>query len=93
MDLKRKTKKISYSPLPFNNNTVLETSYQKHLDIFLDARLKFEEHFTLLLSNYYQGKQKYKAAVEITKSFAETSINNNVQSFSETIYRLWQDSL
>ena len=39
--------KISHPPLHFNNNIVSETSYQKHLGIFLDARLKFEEHFKI----------------------------------------------
>ena len=45
---KKKYKKISHPPLHFNNNIVSETSCQKHLGIFLDARLKFEEHFKII---------------------------------------------
>ena len=45
---RRKTKKISHPSLLFNNSIVSETPYQKHLGIFLDARLTFEEHLTVI---------------------------------------------
>ena len=40
----RKTKKISHPSLRFNNSIVSQSPYQKHLGIFLDAQLTFEEH-------------------------------------------------
>ena len=44
----RKTKKISHPSLRFNNGIVSQTPYQKHLDIFLDARLTFEENLKVI---------------------------------------------
>ena len=44
----RKTKKISHSSLCFNNGIVSQTPYQKHLGIFLDAQLTFEEHLKVI---------------------------------------------
>ena len=44
----RKTKKISHPSLNFNNSIVSQTPYQKHLGIFLDARLTFEEHLKVI---------------------------------------------
>ena len=44
----RKTKKISHHLLRFNNSIVFQTPYQKHPDIFLDARLIFEEHLKVI---------------------------------------------
>ena len=40
----RKINKISHPLLRFNINIVSQTQYQKHLGIFLDGRLTFEEH-------------------------------------------------
>ena len=34
--------------LRFNNSIVLQTPYQKHLDIFFDAQLTFEEHLKVI---------------------------------------------
>ena len=40
----RKTKKISHPSLLFHNSIVSQTPSQKHLGIFLEAQLTFEEH-------------------------------------------------
>ena len=40
----RKSKAISHPLLVFNNNNVIQTTFQKHLGIFLDTRLSFEKH-------------------------------------------------
>ena len=40
----RKIKKISYTPLNFNNNSVKQVWFQKHLGVFLDCKLDFREH-------------------------------------------------
>ena len=44
----RKTKKIIHPLLHFNNSIVLQTPYQKHLGIFLNAWLIFEEHLKVI---------------------------------------------
>ena len=44
----RKTKKIIHPLLRFNNSIVLQTPYQKHLGIFLNAWLIFEEHLKVI---------------------------------------------
>ena len=40
----RRTKKNSRPSLRFNNSIVSQSPYQKHLGIFLDAELTFEEY-------------------------------------------------
>ena len=44
----RKTNKISHASLRFNNSIVLQSPYQKHLGIYLDAQLTYEEHFKII---------------------------------------------
>ena len=43
--------------------------------------------------NYYHGKQSYRTVVKIAKNSAEAEVNNYVQSFSETTFRLWRHNL
>ena len=38
------------SVLIFNNNQVTETPNQQHLGLFLDEKLKFGEHLSILLT-------------------------------------------
>ena len=40
-----KTKVIAHHQLVFNNNPVHQTSTQKHLAMFFDFKLNFQEHF------------------------------------------------
>ena len=40
----RKVKKISHPPLNFNNNSVKQVQFRKHLGVYLDDRLDFCEH-------------------------------------------------
>ena len=44
----RKTKKISHPSLRFNNSIVSQSPYQKHLGIFLNAQLTFEDHLKVI---------------------------------------------
>ena len=44
----RKTKKICHPSLSFNNSIVSQSPYQKHLAIFIDARLTFEKHLKVI---------------------------------------------
>ena len=46
--LSRKTKKVSHPSLLFNNSIASQTPYQKHLGIFLDTQLTFEEHLKVI---------------------------------------------
>ena len=56
--------KLSYLSLRFNNNIVLQTLYQKHLGIFLDASLAFEEHLKVITIKVNKTK-----GLEIAKTF------------------------
>ena len=79
----RKTKKISHPSLCFNNSIILETHIKNTLvNVLINLWGTFE-------SDYYQGKQSYRAVTKSAKKFAETGINNYVQSFCETTSRLW----
>ena len=44
----RKTKKNCHPSLHFNNSIVSQSPYQKHLGIFVYARLTFEEHLKVI---------------------------------------------
>ena len=44
----KKTKKNSHPSLRFNNSIVSQSPYQKHLGIFLDARLTFEDNLKVI---------------------------------------------
>ena len=46
----RKMKKLPHPSLIFNNNNVLQTSSQKHLDVTLDFKLTFDEHLNDVLN-------------------------------------------
>ena len=39
-----KIRKTSHPPLTFNNNSVKQVQFQKHLGVYLDSRLDFREH-------------------------------------------------
>ena len=46
----RKVKVTAHPQLVFNNNPVHETATQKHLGMFLDFKLNFQEHFQNMLN-------------------------------------------
>ena len=43
----------SHPQLVFNNNSVHETSTEKHLRMLLDFKLNFQEHFDNMLNKSY----------------------------------------
>ena len=47
----RNIKVTAYPQLAFNNNPLHETATQKHLGMFLDFKLNFQEHFENMLNN------------------------------------------
>ena len=83
----RKTKKISHPSWCFNISIVSQTPYQKHLDIFLDARLTFEEHLRVITT------KANKTIGPLRKDFAKTGINDHIQSFCEITVRIWPRNL
>ena len=46
--IKNTKKKISHSLFRFNNSIFSQSPYQKHLSIFLDAQLTFEEYLEVI---------------------------------------------
>ena len=46
----RKLKKVTCSPLVFNNASVSQCKSQKHLGIILNSKLTFEDHYKTILS-------------------------------------------
>ena len=49
--LSRKTQTIFHLSLSFSKNITTQTPYQKHLRIFLDARLTFDKHLRVVITN------------------------------------------
>ena len=47
----RKVKVNAHPQLVFNNNPLHDTATQKHLGMFLDFKLNFQEHFENMLNN------------------------------------------
>ena len=76
--ISRKTKKTSYAPLNFNNNTVQQVQFQKYLSVYLDGKSDFREHLqnmfkkinkTISLLSKLQNKLPRAPLVTIYKSF------------------------
>ena len=83
-----RTKKNYHPSLHFNNSIISQSSYQKHLGIFLDAQLTFQEHLKVITAKVNKTIgliQKLQNVLPqlplILKSF--------IQSFRETTSRLW----
>ena len=51
----RKTHKISYPKVNFNNSPVVQSTYQKHLGLYLDQKLNFSYHIKQKISRAYRG--------------------------------------
>ena len=73
-----KLTKINHPTLIFNNNPVLQVALQKHLGMFLDCKLNFEEHLktivnkinkTIGLLQKFQNFLPRKLLLTIYKSF------------------------
>ena len=52
----KKTKKVPHLSLRFNNNILSQTLYKKHLGIFFDVRLTFEEHLKVITAKVNKTK-------------------------------------
>ena len=80
----RKTKKASHPPLNFNNNTVQEVQFQKHLGVYLNGKLDFREHLqnmfkkinkTISLLRKLQNDLPRAPLVTIYKSFVRPHLD------------------
>ena len=80
-----KTKQISYSPLRFKNGNVSQLLYQKHLGIFPDAQITFEEHLKVITTELNKTIGLIR---KFPIYFTKTSINGYIQSFCESTSRL-----
>ena len=74
--LSRKITKTNHPTLIFNGNPVYQVALQKHLGIFLDCKLHFEEHLivnkinnTIGLLRKFQNVLPRKSLLTIYKSF------------------------
>ena len=79
-----KTKKTSHRPLSFNNNSVQQVQFQKHLGVYLDGKLDFREHLqnmskqinkTISLLRKLQNNLPRSPLVTIYKSFVRPHLD------------------
>ena len=59
-----KTHKISHPKVNFNNSTVIQSTYQKHLGLYLDEKLNFSHHVKEKISKAY----KYTGVIKKLKN-------------------------
>ena len=80
---RRKTKKLSHSPLVFNNANVTRSIYQKQIGITLDSKLTFENHInmgttkineTIGLLHQLQNPLPRTALITIYKAFVRSHL-------------------
>ena len=62
-----KTHKITHPKVNFNNSPVVQSTYQKHLGLYLDEKLNFSYHVREKISTAYRG-------IEVIKSLKVFSI-------------------
>ena len=97
----RKIKKTSHPPLTFNNNSVKQVQFQKHLGVYLDSRSDFREHLqntkifymTKLNNSFHERLEsiQYNAALAITGAIRGSSIEKLYQElgFESLQQRRW----
>ena len=82
--LSRKIRKTSHPPLTFNNNSVKQVQFQKHLGVYLDSRLDFREHLqnmfnkinkTISLLRKLQNNLPRAPLITIYKSFIKPHLD------------------
>ena len=80
----RMTKKLNHPPLTFSKGTVIQSTYQKHLGVILDASLSFDEHLisvqsktnkTIGVLRKLQNTLPRQALITIYKAFARPHLD------------------
>ena len=98
----KKTKKICHPSLRFNNSIVSQSPHQKHLGIFFDARLNFEEHLkaittkvnrTIGLLRKLQKALRRPALMTMYKAFVRPHLDYGDQIYDEAYNELFQQKL
>ena len=96
----RKAKEIYNPPLEFNNSSVSQSSFQKHLSVVLDSKLIFDEHLkmvslkickTLKLLQKLQNLLPRSALITIYKAFVRPYLDYgdilNDQAYNMSFHR------
>ena len=98
----RKVKKSSHLVLIFNDNQVIHTPYQKHLDLFLDKKSNFAEHLRFIankaitfigLLRKIQKCLSKQSLITIYKSFIRPHLDYEDLIFDQTNNKSFHESL
>ena len=65
----RKTHKICHPKLNFNNSSIVQSTCQKHLGLYLDEKLNFPHNIKETISKAYRG-------IGVIKNFKIFSLDN-----------------
>ena len=76
----RKVKVTAHLQLIFSNNPVHETATQKHLGMFLDFKLNFQEHFENMLN-------KVNKTIGLLRKLQNTLVRQSLLTFYKTFMR------
>ena len=80
----RKVKVTAHLQLVFSNNPVHETGTQKHLGMFLDFKLNFQEHFENMLNTVNK-------TIGLLRKLQNTLVRQSLLTFYKTFMRLHLD--
>ena len=98
----RKIKNTSHSPLNFNNNSVQQVQFQKHLSVYLDVKLDFRKHLqntfkkinkTISLLRKLQNNLLRAPLVTIYKSFVRPHVDHRDISYNQTFNSSFHERL
>ena len=98
----RKIKKLPHPLLVFNNNNVLQTSFQKHLGVTLDVKLTFDEHLnnvlnkvnkTIGLLRKFQNFLSRSTLITIYKAFVRPQLDYGDILFDQTFNSSFHEKL
>ena len=98
----RKIKNTSHSPLNFNNNSVQQVQFQKHLSVYLDVKLDFRKHLqntfkkinkTISLLRKLQNNLLWAPLVTIYKSFVRPHVDHRDISYNQTFNSSFHERL
>ena len=88
----RKTLKLNHPPATFNNMSIVCSSCQKHLGLYLDEKLNFTNHITEKVSKVNKGTDMLKklhnvlpinSLITIYKSFIQTHLDYGAIIFDQ----------
>ena len=98
----RKIRKTSHPPLTFNNNSVKQVQFQKHMGVYLDSRLDFREYLqnmfkkinkTISLLRKLQNNLPRAPLVTIYKSFVRPHLDYGDILYDQTFNNSFHERL